>query len=116
MLTRLNDVCEGDGFKILEEGELLSLFPAGSAADATVLSKAITYLKDHEYIDVEYAEDGVYCLRPLQKGREYKEEVRTEKSDSFRRRRDTVLLTAAGAFLGAFLGAITVWLLITYVF
>ena len=46
----------------------------------------------------------------------YFENARQVKSDSFRRRRDIVLMTALGAFVGAFVGSVAVWLLITYLF
>lgn len=116
LLNKINELCAEGSFKIVEEADLLSCFPAKTGTDAEGVRQMLLYLKEHKLIDMKYAEEGVYCLCPLPEGRLYFESARQTKKDSFRRRRDIVLMTALGAFVGAFVGSIAVWLLITYVF
>lgn len=116
LLNKINELSSEGSYKIVDEEELLSCFPAKMKVDAEGLRQILSYLKNHRYIDLKYAEEGVYCVCPLPEGRMYFENAKQVKSDSFRRRRDTVLMTAIGAFVGAFVGSVAVWLLITYVF
>lgn len=116
VLDKINTLCSDGSYKIVEADELLAALPASHASDAEGLSQMLRYLSEHEYIDIKYAEGDVYCVCPLPGGRMYFENVKETKSTSFRRRRDTVLLTALGAFLGAFLGSVVVWLMITFLF
>ena len=114
LLNKINELCSEGSYKIVESDELLSCFPEKLKMDGDGLGQCLTYLKEHRLIDVKYAEEGVFCLCPLPEGRTYFESVKEKKSDAFRRRRDIVLMTALGAFVGAFVGSICVWLLITY--
>ena len=116
LLEKINTLCSDGSYKIVEADELLSALPSSLSSDAEALSQTLRYLAEHDYINIKYAEGDVYCLCPLPGGRMYFENVKVAKSSSFRRRRDTVLLTALGAFLGAFLGSVVVWLMITYLF
>ena len=100
----------------METEELLSAFPPSFGVDKESIAQMMRYLSEHKYIDIKYSEDGLYCLSPLPEGRMYFENAKEAKGSSFRRRRDTVLLTALGAFLGAFVGSILVWVMITYLF
>lgn len=108
LLETINTLCSEGSYKIVEESELLSCFPLKSGDD---LKEMLRYLAERGYVDVRYAEEGVYCLCPLPEGRLYAEEVKREQTDDFRRRRETVLFTALGAFLGAFLGSAAVWMI-----
>lgn len=116
LLSKLNEVCAEGSFKLVEEDELLSCFPARFGVDKEGLAQIMTYLEEHKYVEIRYAEEGEYCVCVLPEGRKYSETVREEKTTSSRRRRDTVLMTAVGAFLGAFVGAILAWVFITFVF
>lgn len=116
LLEKINELCEDGGYKIFDEEDLLSCFPEKYKTDADALAQTVRYLREHKYIDVKYAEGGMYCLCPLPEGRMYFENVKDARGKSFRLRRDTVLLTVLGAFLGAFTGSILVWLMITYLF
>ena len=69
----------------------------------------LDYLQDNRYVDVRYAEEGVYCVRPLSEGKIYFERVREEREAKRLRRLDTALFSALGAFLGGFLGALAVF-------
>lgn len=110
LLFQINALCKEGGYKIIEERELLSR-QSGSAEDKECLSRTLSYLKERGYIDIRYAEEGVYCLCPLPDGRLYFENVLRERSEDSRRRRSMFALTLAGAFVGSFVGALLVWLI-----
>ena len=116
LLGKINELCAEGSYKIVEKEELLSCFPERLHVDDEGLKQMMNYLQEHSYIDIRYAEDGVYCVCPLPEGRLYFENVREEKGKTGRNRRDIVLLTVIGAFLGAFLGSVCVWLITTLLF
>lgn len=107
LLFRINALCKEGGYKIVEEKELLSCFP--QSEDGESLAHTLSYLKERGYIDIRYAEDGVYCLTPLPDGRLYFETALRERSDDLRRKRSAFFLTLLGAFLGSLAGALLVW-------
>ena len=109
LLNKINEICGEGGFKIAEEGELLAAFPKSAGVEAEELRRILRYLEERRYIDVKYAEDGVYCLCPLPDGRLYFETAREQKAETVRRRRGALLLSAVGAFIGAALGSLLVW-------
>lgn len=111
LLDKINDLCREGSYKIVDEEELVSCFPARFQTDADGLRHMLDYLSDHRYVDIKYAEDGVYCLCPLPEGRMYSENAHQARSDVLRRRRDIVLMTVIGAFVGAFAGSLVAWLI-----
>lgn len=110
LLDKINELCSEGSYKIVETEELLSCFPPKAKMDAEGLGHCLDYLSDRNYIDVKYADDGVYCLCPLPEGRTYFENARQARSDLLRRRRDTLVTTFFGAFFGGFAGALVAWL------
>ncbi len=106
LLLKINAICQTGSYQIVEESELLGCFPEKTAMDADGLRRILSYLKERGYIDIKYAEEGIYCLCPLPDGRLYFENVVREKSDSARRSRSNFLFTALGAFVGSLLGAL----------
>ncbi len=106
LLRHVNTLCAAGKYEVIEEDELLSCFSPKTEMDKESLAKTVEYLTERKFIDVKYAENGVYCLCPLPEGRLYAERVQTAKSDGKRRRRDMVCTTAIGAFVGAFLGSL----------
>ena len=116
LLAKINELCAEGSYKIVDKEELLASFPERLHVDEDGLKQMISYLEEHRYIDVRYADGGVYCVCPLPEGRLYFEEVREVKGQTGRNRRDIVLLTVIGAFLGAFIGSVCVWLITTLLF
>lgn len=108
LLFQINALCKEGGYKIVEERELFACFSSQSE-DREELSRTLAFLQERKYIDIRYAEDGVFCLCPLPDGRLYFENVLRERSEETRRRRSVFLLTAFGAFLGSLAGALIVW-------
>lgn len=106
LLHKINELCEGGGFRIVEESELASC--TGEGEDVRGM---LDYLRGRGYIDVQYAEEGVYCIRPLPEARRYSESVRESRRLEVSRRRTVMLCSAVGGFLGALLGALAVLLI-----
>ena len=105
LLARINECGEGS-FTILEEGELLDLFPEGTGVQGEELRAMLSALRDRRFIDLQYAEEGMYCVKPLPAGKLYFEEKQERRRDRACRRRDAFLFSLLGAFLGALLGAL----------
>ena len=110
LLNKINELCAEGSYKIVETEELLACFSAKDKVDTEGLRHMLGYLCDRKYIDVKYAEEGVFCVSPLPEGRMYFENAQQAKTDVFRRRRDTVAMTVIGAFFGGFAGSMIAWL------
>lgn len=106
LLEKIVSSCAGGGYKIIDETDLGSC--ALSGGDVRGM---LDFLQDNRYVDVRYAEEGVYCVRPLPEGKMYFERVRKEREENRRRRRDTALFSALGAFIGGLLGALVATLI-----
>ncbi len=104
LLEKINEFCGEGGFKIAEEKELLSCFSGDVSREE--LKKMLSYLSERRYIDVKYADEGVYCLCPLSEGRLYFETLKENRREGARRRAAVVFMSALGGFLGAFLGSL----------
>ncbi|MDE5548423.1 MAG: hypothetical protein K2J30_05465 [Clostridia bacterium] len=111
LLIAINGMCEKGSFKLVEESELLKSLPPTCGVDGATLRAMLNYLEDGKYIEVGYAEEGEYCLRPLPEGRLYTERMRRERGEAMRRRRDSLLLALAGGFSGGFFGSLAAWLI-----
>ena len=110
LLHKLNELCRDGGFRIVEEDELLSCFSEKYGADSEDVRTMIEFLRAEGYLDVQYAEEGVYCVRPLPEGRRYTERRFQQQCEEVRRRRLLLWCTASGSFLGSLLGAFAVLL------
>lgn len=111
LLFAINECCEKGSFKIVEESELLSCFPRAMQIDGEGLKAMLAYLQDRGYVEIGYAEEGEYCVRPMPEGRLYFERKRSEKRERWIRRLEAFLLALFGGFAGGFLGALTAILL-----
>lgn len=111
LLHKLNELCSGGGFRIVEESELLSCFAGKYGADGEDVRTMLEFLRAGGYIDVQYAEEGVYCVRPLPEGRRYAERQKEERLQEEHGRRLLSLWAACGAFAGALLGGTIVLLI-----
>lgn len=105
LLSRIVLLCADGSYRVVEEKDLLSCFPERVKTDGEGLFHMLRYLREHGYIDVKYAEEGVYCLSPLPEGRMYDERMRRERSEGVKRRAFLFVCTLLGAFAGAFAGA-----------
>ncbi len=111
LLSAINESCGSGSYKLMDERELINCFPKAYRVDGDGLKAMLCYLEEHKYIEVGYAEEGEYCLRPLPEGRLYFERAKSGKRERLFRRIEAFLLALFGAFAGGFLGALTVSLL-----
>lgn len=107
VLAAINGACTGGGFKIIDEEELARTLPAGGED----VGKTISFLAENRYIELRYAEAGTYCVRPMPAGRTFLERAEREKRERERSRKDVLLYSALGAFLGGFAAAVLMGLL-----
>ncbi len=105
LLFEINALCAGGSYRVVDEGELLSCFPPGDGVDGACVKSMLDYLCGGRYIDLEYAEEGVYCIRPLPEGRLYFERAGERRKESGRALLRTVLVSALSSFFGGALGA-----------
>ena len=108
LLAVIDERC-GEGYKIMEERELEERLAPYGGADRGELRAMLSFLEAERYIEIRYAEDGLYCVKPLAEGRKYFEQERLRERNSRVRRRDGFLLSFTGALLGGFLGALLFW-------
>ncbi len=104
LLARIDELCGAGGYKIAEEGELLAAFPEGERPDGAELRRLLGYLCEHAFIDMRYAEEGMYCVCPLPDGRLYFEQERSEQARARRSRREGLLFSALGGLAGGLFG------------
>ncbi len=107
LLAAINERC-GEGYQIIEERELCDRL-ASCGVDIGEIRAMLCFLEAERYVEVRYAEDGLYCVKPLAEGRKYFEQERLREKNFRVRRRGEFLLSSAGALLGGFLGALIFW-------
>ena len=105
LLSAINESCASGSYKLMEESELLCCFPKTMRVDGDCLKAMLAYLEEHKYIEVGYAEEGEYCLRPLPEGRLYFEQSKSDRRQRIYRRIEAFLLALLGGVTGGFLGA-----------
>lgn len=110
LLEGLSGICGDGGFKLAEEKELLSCLPQTAGVGREELRRILSYLEERHYIEIKYAEEGLYCLSLLPGGRMYLETVRRERRAGTRRRMELFLFSALGALLGSLLAVLSVLL------
>ena len=107
LLSAVNALCEGAGWRLLDEAELSESLPQ---VPPERVAAAMEKLAAMRLVDVRYAEGGTYCVRPTPAGRAYA--ARLEEDAAAARRRERRMFYAAfwGGLAGAFFGAALVLL------
>ena len=109
-LKTLCNICEDDGYKVIDYNNLIAKLPAKFKVEKDELDQNLEYLQGGKFIDIKYAENDTYCLCILPKARVILEDETLENKTILRANKMLVLtMFASGlmAFLGAFLA---VWL------
>lgn len=116
LLQRINELCADGNYKVVEKEDLISAFPDSHMQGEEGLDGMLTYLQEHEYVDIKYAdrERGVYCLYPLPPGRLYAEKIYEKRREEGKNFKKVWLATFFGAFAGALLGTGMVALLAVF--
>ena len=108
LLAAVNALCDGAGWRILDESELSALLPHGCAEGIAV---TLERLEARRLIDVRYAGGGTYCIRSLPAGRAYAARIREEAASAELRVRRVFRTAFLGGLAGAFVGALPAVLL-----
>lgn len=108
LLNKLNLLCRSGSFCIVDEEDLCD---ERVGIDAEGVKGILGYLCDRGYLEVQYADGGVWCVRPLPEGRLYSERLKSEQKTERARKRTVALFSLLGAFFGAFAGGIFAFLL-----
>ncbi len=111
MPDRLTDallmrVGELNGVTMLDEGELLSLFPPKAGVDRRSAEDMLFYLAERKFVEVEYAAEGTYCIRPLPEGRLYLERAAEKRKEGRRSALRCALFSALGGAAGGIAGGL----------
>ncbi len=109
LLAAINGKCGGESYKIIEEKEFSDCLARRGGADRGEIRAMLSFLEAERLIEIRYAEDGLYCVKPLAEGRKYFEQERLRTAERNERRRSDFLLSLLGAFAGAFLGSLLFW-------
>ena len=96
----------GGNFKIIEESDLVSLFPESEGVDGAAVREMISALEEQNFVDVRYCDDGEYCLRSLSAGVNFLKEANAGKRKCPLPYKAQLALVFLSALLGGFLGAL----------
>ncbi len=100
VLAHLNALCEGGGYKIIEEKDVLSALSGEEKMESTAFREIMRFLAEREWISVKYEGEGQYCLSVLPKGRTVLESQGAKESEN-------KMLFVKTPFSAGFLGGLT---------
>ncbi len=109
LLKVLNSFCKDGSYKVLEKNEIIEKMSNKFKPDNDSLSQMLSHLSERNYLNIKYADDAVYCLAVLPKGRLFDEKVReisVERKKFNKNLTITIVLSSACGFLGAMLGVL----------
>lgn len=103
LLDIINENCKEGEYKIFAEEDFSPVLEEGK----TPLSETLSALCEQGYIAVKYSGGGMYCVRPLNKAREYckveEERIKAEKRNLYAHERSAFYGGFAGGFLSSVL-------------
>ena len=108
LLNKLNLLCRSGSFCIVDEEDLCD---ERAGIDKDGVKGILGYLCDRGYLEMQYADDGVWCVRPLPEGRLYSERLKGERNTEAAKRRTVALYSLLGAFVGALVGSFCAFLI-----
>ena len=109
LLKILNTYCKDGSYKVLEKSEIIEKMSNKYKPDNESLSQMLSHLSERNYLNVKYADDDVFCLAVLPKGRLFDEKVRemsVERKKFNKNLTITIIVSSVCSFLGAMVGAI----------
>lgn len=100
VLAHLNALCEGGGYKIIEEKDVLSALSGEEQIESTTFREIMRFLTEREWVSVKYEGEGQYCLSVLPKGRTILETQGAKQTENHP-------FTLKSPFTAGFLGGLT---------
>ena len=74
ILKSLNNLAEGNAYKVVTSEEILSSLSQKSQYDADTIKQIIDFLEKQEYIIIKFSEENTYCYSLLPKARIFLEQ------------------------------------------
>lgn len=75
LLQTINLSCGEGRYRIFTEEDFLSQMPnfsdKGAGKEQSEIAARVAYLSENGYIEVKYAANGMFCVRPLPLGKSY---------------------------------------------
>lgn len=109
LLKVLNNYCKDGSYKVLEKSEIIEKMSNKFKPDNESLSQMLSHLSERNYLNIKYADDKVFCLAVLPKGRLFDEKVREislERKKYNKNLAITIIASSICGFLGAMLGTL----------
>ena len=110
LLQKLNALCTGASFCMVEESELLF-----ENEDSESIKGMLDFLEDKGYLQLRYAQNGEYCVRILPEGRLYFERAAAQRYEEERRSRREALYAFFGALIGGIVSGGLVALIMAFI-
>lgn len=103
LVKNLNELCDDSAdYKILEVSKILDSM-IRFKLDYEILSNNLTYLQDHEFVDIKYLDENEVCLAMLPKARMHTEEMKATKKEQNKYFK-LAIWSSVGSFLAALIG------------
>lgn len=107
-MKRIDELCNDGKYKIIDEQDLISSFPSDYNVTRESLKEMLSYLYEHNYINIKYSDGGMYCVCPLPAGRIFLEKSKEVSNENKNKYLLPALVSFFGAFTGAFFAALAV--------
>ncbi len=97
-----NEIPNGN-FALIESKDIIASLPNKYKLDIESISKALSYLERNEFINIKYADDGLYCLCILPKTDQILEKQIETKRKNSKIYWIIILITFFSSFIGSLL-------------
>lgn len=109
LLKVLNSFCKDGSYKVLDKNEIIEKMSTRFNIDKDSLSQMLLHLAERNYLNIKYADNEVYCLAVLPKGRLFDEKVREMSIERKKYNKNltiTIVVSSVCGFLGSMLGVL----------
>lgn len=109
LLKVLNSFCKDGSYKVLDKNEIIEKMSTRYNIDKDSLSQMLSHLAERSYLNIKYADNEVYCLAVLPKGRLFDEKVREMSIERKKYNKNltiTIIVSSVCGFLGSMMGVL----------
>lgn len=111
LLNTVNAQCSSGGYKIFTEEDFLSCFEPAWGVTGENLSHMLDHLSENGYINVKYADGGMYCVMPMPLGRSYSEREAEKENKDLKSLKCFARAAFFGGLIGGGVGSLIMFLL-----